>query len=158
MPGYAINNLYSVNITNAPNGGGLTLRGSLATNTLAINFQESTTNVSQINWDNTNNYLQLRAIKANSVINFTVTGNTISTISSTGVSINGNLITGGTSVNASAQLQIDSTTKGFLPPRLTTTQRTAISSPAEGLIVVQTDGTQGLYLYIGAAWHSITML
>jgi hypothetical protein len=70
----------------------------------------------------------------------------------------GTIITGGTSVNASAQLQVDSTTKGFLPPRMTLAQRTAISSPAEGLIVVQTDGTQGLYLYIGAAWHSITML
>jgi hypothetical protein len=70
---------------------------------------------------------------------------------------------GNTSINSvtdvtSAILHITSTTKGFLPPRMTTTQRTAISSPAEGLIVVQTDGTQGLYLYIGAAWHSITML
>jgi hypothetical protein len=59
---------------------------------------------------------------------------------------------------SSAVLFANSTTKGFLPPRMTTAQRTAISSPAEGLIVVQTDGTQGLYLYIGAAWHSITML
>jgi hypothetical protein len=41
---------------------------------------------------------------------------------------------------------------------MTATQRAAIASPAEGLIVVQTDGTQGLYLYIGAAWHAITML
>jgi hypothetical protein len=41
---------------------------------------------------------------------------------------------------------------------MTAAQRTAIATPAEGLIVVQTDGTQGLYLYIGAAWHAITML
>jgi hypothetical protein len=157
MPGYGIDNLSRVNITNAPNGGGLTIRGTLATNTLAINFQESTTNVSQINWDNSNNYLQLRTIKANSVINFTVTGNTISTISSTGVSINGNLITGGTSVNASAQLQVDSTTKGFLPPRQNQTQRNAIASPAEGLIVYQTDGVAGLYVYSGGSWKSLTM-
>ena len=64
----------------------------------------------------------------------------------------------GASINASAKVQIDSTTQGFLPPRMTAAQRTAIATPAEGLIVVQTDGTQGLYLYIGAAWHAITML
>jgi hypothetical protein len=74
---------------------------------------------------------------------------------------NGNLSIqkGGTyTSNTSAILNINSTTQGFLPPRMTATQRAAIASPAEGLIVVQTDGTQGLYLYIGAAWHSITML
>jgi hypothetical protein len=61
------------------------------------------------------------------------------------------------SVNASAQLQVDSTTRGFLPPRMTTTQRTAIASPAEGLIVYQTDGTVGLYIYSGGSWKSLTM-
>jgi hypothetical protein len=65
---------------------------------------------------------------------------------------------GVSSVSSSAAFQVDSITRGFLPPRMTATQRTAIASPAEGLIVVQTDGTQGLYLYIGAAWHAITML
>jgi hypothetical protein len=65
----------------------------------------------------------------------------------------------GVTVNhASAKLQVDSTTEGFLPPRMTATQRGAIASPAEGLVVVQTDGTQGLYIYIGAAWHALTML
>jgi hypothetical protein len=59
---------------------------------------------------------------------------------------------------ASSRLTINSTTQGFLPPRMTETQRTAIATPAEGLIVVQTDGTQGLYIYISAAWHAITML
>jgi len=65
---------------------------------------------------------------------------------------------GGNTANASALLQVDSTTKGFLPPRMTATQRAAIASPAEGLVVVQTDGTKGLYLYINAAWHALTML
>jgi len=46
-----------------------------------------------------------------------------------------NLGVGTSSVVASAIVEIDSTTKGFLPPRMTTTQRNAISSPAEGLIV-----------------------
>jgi hypothetical protein len=75
------------------------------------------------------------------------------------IDVNGNFGVGtNASNNASARLQVNSTTQGFLPPRMTATQRAAIASPAEGLIVVQTDGTQGLYLYIGAAWHAITML
>lgn len=70
----------------------------------------------------------------------------------------GALSIGVTTANASALLQVDSTTKGFLPPRMTAAQRTAIATPAEGLVVFQTDGTVGLYLYASAAWHSMTML
>ena len=70
----------------------------------------------------------------------------------------GSLGIGATSINASAKVQVDSTTQGFLPPRMTAAQRAAISTPAEGLVVVQTDGTKGLYLYIDAAWHALTML
>jgi hypothetical protein len=40
--------------------------------------------------------------------------------------------------NASAQLDVTSTTKGFLPPRLTTAQRDAIASPAAGLTIYNT--------------------
>jgi hypothetical protein len=55
-------------------------------------------------------------------------------------------------VDASAQVQIDSTTKGFLPPRMTNAQRTAISSPAVGLIVYCTDAVEGLYIYKSTGW------
>ena len=41
-------------------------------------------------------------------------------------------------VEPSAALQIDSTSKGFLVPRMTTTERDAISSPADGLIIYNT--------------------
>jgi hypothetical protein len=49
------------------------------------------------------------------------------------------LAVGASSANASAILDATSTTKGFLPPRMTTTQKNAIASPANGLIVFDTD-------------------
>ncbi|MCX6318755.1 MAG: hypothetical protein NTW29_15860 [Bacteroidetes bacterium] len=68
---------------------------------------------------------------------------------------------GTTTPNASAQLEISSTTKGILVPRMTQAQRTAISNPAQGLLVYQTDGVVGFYLNrssIPAApnWSAIT--
>jgi hypothetical protein len=65
----------------------------------------------------------------------------------------------GTSLTStSARLQIDSTTQGFLPPRMTSTQRAAIATPAEGLIVFQTDGTIGLYVYANSTWRTLAMV
>jgi streptogramin lyase len=58
--------------------------------------------------------------------------------------------------NASARLEVNSTTQGILIPTLTTAQRSAISSPATGLLVFQTDGTPGFYYYAGAAWVNLT--
>jgi hypothetical protein len=55
----------------------------------------------------------------------------------------------------SAMLDVISTTKGFLPPRMTTVQRNAIASPAEGLVVYNTD-EKALNLYNGIAWKSMT--
>lgn len=53
---------------------------------------------------------------------------------------------------ASSILELNSTSKGFLTPRMTSAQRTGISSPAEGLVVYQTDGTKGFYYYNGSSW------
>ena len=58
----------------------------------------------------------------------------------------------GSTPNSSAMLDITSTTKGLLTPRMTSVQRTAISTPATGLIVYQTDGTAGFYYYDGSSW------
>lgn len=57
-----------------------------------------------------------------------------------------------TSGAASAVLDVKSDSKGFLAPRMTAAQRAAIASPAEGLLVYQTDGTKGFYFYSGSAW------
>lgn len=55
------------------------------------------------------------------------------------------------SPDASAMLQVESTTKGVLVTRMTAAQRQAISSPATGLIVYQTDGTAGFYYNAGTS-------
>jgi hypothetical protein len=58
------------------------------------------------------------------------------------------------SASASAIADFISTTKGFLIPRMTTTQKNAIASPATGLQLF--DSTLGaLGLYSGAAWNSV---
>ena len=48
---------------------------------------------------------------------------------------------------ASSILDLTSTTKGLLAPRMNATERAAIASPANGLIVYQTDGNVGLWVY-----------
>ena len=57
--------------------------------------------------------------------------------------------------DASAALDVKSTTQGMLVPRMTLAQRNAIASPAEGLMVYQTDGTKGFYFYTGSAWTAV---
>ncbi len=61
----------------------------------------------------------------------------------------------GNHAHSSAQLEIKSSARGFLPPRMLQTQRTAIASPAVGLIVYQTDATEGLYIYKSTGWTFI---
>ncbi len=63
---------------------------------------------------------------------------------------------GTTTPNASSLLDITSTTKGILLPRMTMAQRDAIASPVKGLLIYQTTGTNGLYYYSGSAWTSVT--
>ena len=62
---------------------------------------------------------------------------------------------GTTTPDASAALDITSTTKGLLIPRMTETQRDAISSPSTGLMIYQTDGTVGFYYYNGSSWVEV---
>ena len=67
----------------------------------------------------------------------------------------GNVGIGTTSPDASAILDIASTSKGVVFPRMTSSQRTSISSPTTGLIVYQTDATEGLYIYKSTGWVQI---
>ena len=67
-------------------------------------------------------------------------------------------------IHPSAELEVKSSTKGFLPPRMTKAQRIAMIAqgsttfPAAGLLVFQTDGDAneptGLYFFDGTAWRN----
>lgn len=82
-----------------------------------------------------------------SVLQFTV----ISKVFSQSVSIN----TTGNAADPSAMLDISSANKGILIPRMTQAEKLAIFSPADGLLVYQTDGTKGFYFYstITTSWN-----
>lgn len=67
----------------------------------------------------------------------------------------GNVGVGTTSPNAAALLHLSSTTKGFLPPVMTTAQKTTIGSPPAGLIVYDSTLNK-LCVYTGAGWQTIT--
>jgi hypothetical protein len=58
-------------------------------------------------------------------------------------------------VNSSALVEMVSTSRGFLPPRMTQAQRNAIASPAIGLEIYQTDATEGKYIYKSSGWTYI---
>jgi hypothetical protein len=63
--------------------------------------------------------------------------------------------TDGSPPNSSAMLDVQSTTKGMLIPRMTSALRTAIAIPVNGLMVYQTDGVSGVYYYNGSTWQRI---
>ncbi len=70
------------------------------------------------------------------------------------ITAEGNVIIG-TDVNStSAILNLYSLSKGFLPPRMTTSQKLEISSPEDGLMVFDTD-LQGLFIYYNMTWNAI---
>jgi hypothetical protein len=79
--------------------------------------------------------------------NTTVLGNTSTTFGRW----YGSLLLGTTTNVASSILTMVSTTQGFLPPRMTTTQRNAIASPATGLVVYDTTLNDPFY-FNGTAW------
>jgi|GEM_PF-5789447 len=62
---------------------------------------------------------------------------------------------GATTPDASAMFEVRSTAKGLLIPRLTTTQRATITTPAIGLQIYNTT-TNTLEFYNGTVWQSVT--
>ncbi|WP_452229983.1 hypothetical protein [Lacinutrix sp. MEBiC02404] len=74
-------------------------------------------------------------------------------------SINNNIIAqvgiGTLTPDGSSMLDVKSTDKGMLTPRMTTAQKAAISSPVQGLLVFDTD-LNGFYFFDGASWVSLS--
>lgn len=57
--------------------------------------------------------------------------------------------------DSTAALTVTSTTQGFLPPRLTTTERNAITSPTAGLVIYNST-TNKLNVYTNVGWEAVT--
>jgi hypothetical protein len=61
-----------------------------------------------------------------------------------------------TRIDASAVFEIESTTQGFLPPRMTKVEMLAITNPVEGLMVYCTTcSVKSLFAYSGTDWLNI---
>jgi hypothetical protein len=65
------------------------------------------------------------------------------------------ITTDGSAPGTSAMLDVKSTTKGVLVPRMTAAQRGLIASPVAGLLVYQTDVPKGYYVYNGTIWKQM---
>ena len=81
----------------------------------------------------------------------TAAQNVLATFNLWGISDNATAPT----IPASSMFSLHSTTRGFLPPRLTTAEILAISSPSEGLQVYNTD-LKTICFYNGTAWQRVT--
>jgi hypothetical protein len=69
-------------------------------------------------------------------------------------SVTGSIGIGTASINASALLELTSTSKAFLPPKMNTTERNAIASPVAGLVLYDTT-LNSLCTYNGTAWIAL---
>ncbi len=88
-------------------------------------------------------------IGSSAIVNpWTLSGtNTFNTTGKVGIGTN--------SPDASAILDLSSTTKGVLIPRMTAAQKAAISGPTTGLLIYQTDAPSDFYYYNGSSWISL---
>lgn len=68
----------------------------------------------------------------------------------------GNVGIGTATPNASAILDLSSSTQGVLIPRMTASQRAAIANPVAGLVVYQTNANPGNYVYNGSSWDVLS--
>ena len=71
------------------------------------------------------------------------------------VTPSGKVAIGTVDPHTSSILHLVSTTKGFIPPRMTTAQRDAIGTPSSGLIIYN-DSTNKINVYTGSAWEAVT--
>ena len=111
------------------------------TNSTAIGYQAKVNAANTIQLGND----QITAVNTNGSIN---SSGTITSVNLNTKSAN----IGSSEAEPSAVLSLSSSSKGFLPPRMTSDQRIAISNPALGLVVYQVNNKDGLYFYNGTTW------
>ncbi len=94
-------------------------------------------------------YATIQQIGSSATINpWTLSGtNTYNTTGNVGI--------GSSSPSASALLDVSSSSKGILIPRMTASQKNAIASPTTGLLIFQTDAPSDFYYYNGSSWMSL---
>jgi hypothetical protein len=117
-----------------------------------------------------NNFIQRITQTANNAVGLVIKNNTTqspiptanflefrnaSNVVLSAVTPSGAFIIGTATDVPSAILNVASTSKGFLPPRMTNAQRLAIASPAIGLMVYCTDMVEGLYINKSTGWTFI---
>ncbi len=118
-----------------------------------FNYLDGVTSPIQTQINATNSALGNYVLKAGDtmtgVLNLPVNGLVVGTNQ---LALSGGSVGVGTATpSASALIDANSTTKGFLPPRMTSTQRDAITSPAAGLVLFNTTVSL-LEIYNGTAW------
>jgi hypothetical protein len=102
---------------------------------------------------NTYNKAVLTSSEISNIVKVLLANNTHSFCGAFG-GVNGQVGINTNTPNASAALEVVSTTTGFLPPRMTTTQKNAIASPAAGLVVYDST-TNKLCCYNGSTWNDL---
>ena len=107
----------------------------------------SISNQGRISWGG--GFLNIFADSSNGLSLHTPFGRVLSCTQTTG-----NVLIGTTTDVASSLLTMQSTTKGFLPPRMTTTQKNAIATPATGLMVYDNVLNRPCF-YDGATWITL---
>jgi hypothetical protein len=137
-------------------GGDIKLTGQLFVNTSLYNYDvgnvlkvASGGGIEGVNLNSI--YLPINNPTSTGTSTFPIITNTSG---ATFATVSGNIGIGTISPNATSILDITSTTKGFLPPRMKSSQKNAISPPATGLIVYDTDNNR-LEVYNGSTWGSL---
>jgi hypothetical protein len=105
---------------------------------------------SRANADNETNQIVIGHTAIGLGSNTTVIGNSSTTFGRWW----GNLLIGTSTNQASSVLTMESTTRGFLPPRMTSAQRDAIASPATGLMVYNTTDNRPSF-FNGTSWINL---
>lgn len=77
------------------------------------------------------------------------------TFTSNQLTVNGTALIGGTSITTSALLDLQSTTRALILPRMTSTQKSSIATPSEGMMVYDTT-LHKLAVYTGSVWETVT--